>query len=455
MSVTTTVLVLPCPLQGHVNPMMILSQRLVEKGCNIIFVNTEFIHNKVLSPMGNQEAGVTGGSSIKLVSIPDGLGPDADRNNLGELFGSMLNNMPAMLEKLIEYLRLKGGVTVSCIVADFVMAWALEIANKIGIKGVLFNPASTAMLALQCSIPKLIDDGIIDTHGLPITQKRFQLSPTIPPMNTELIWWANISDSITQKKIFKVIVHCMQTLELTEWWLCNSTPEIEPGASSFIPKLLPIGPLLRDVAEEKSLGQFWEEDHSCISWLDQQPHGSVIYVAFGSITLFDEKQFKELALGLDLTNRPFLWVVRKDSDSSNNVSLPSEFRGNRGNIIGWAPQEKVLSHPAIACFISHCGWNSTIEGLSNGVPFLCWPYFADQFFNRTYICDELKVGLGFDSDENGLISREEIKVKVEKLLGDENIRLMAHEVKKKLRKEIDDGGRSSENINKFIKWLKE
>ncbi|XLU75874.1 hypothetical protein S245_034927 [Arachis hypogaea] len=161
-----TVLVLPLPAQGHVNPMMIFSQRLAENGCNIIFVNTEFIHKKVLSSMGNQEGGgVNGEWRIKLVSMPDGLGPDADRNNIRELFDSILNNMPAMLERVIEDLRLKDGVTVSCIVADFVMAWALEIARKIGIRGVLFNPASAAMLALQCSIPKLIEDGIIDSNG--------------------------------------------------------------------------------------------------------------------------------------------------------------------------------------------------------------------------------------------------------------------------------------------------
>ncbi|MED6188791.1 hypothetical protein PIB30_089237, partial [Stylosanthes scabra] len=164
MSDVPTVLVLPAPAQGHVNPMMILSQRLVEYGCNNIFVNTEFIHNKVISPMGNQEAGVTVGSRIKLVSIPDGLGPDADRHNLKELFGSILNNMPAKLEKLIEDVRLKDGVTVSCIVADVVMAWALEIARKLGTKGVLFYPASATALALQRSIPKLIEDGIIDSN---------------------------------------------------------------------------------------------------------------------------------------------------------------------------------------------------------------------------------------------------------------------------------------------------
>ncbi|KAL1291600.1 hypothetical protein AAHE18_20G211500 [Arachis hypogaea] len=161
-----TVLVLPLPAQGHVNPMMILSQRLAENGCNIIFVNTEFIHKKVLSSMGNQEGrGVNGESRIKLVSIPDGLGPDADRNNLWEVSDSIKKNMPAMLEKLIEDLRLKDGIIVSCVVADSAMAGALKIASKIGIKGVVFYPASAAMLALQCSIPKLIEDGIIDSNA--------------------------------------------------------------------------------------------------------------------------------------------------------------------------------------------------------------------------------------------------------------------------------------------------
>ncbi|KAJ1381933.1 UDP-glucuronosyl/UDP-glucosyltransferase [Sesbania bispinosa] len=203
------------------------------------------------------------------------------------------------------------------------------------------------------------------------------------------------------------------------------------------------------------MGQFWKEDLSCISWLDQQPHHSVLYVAFGSLALFDQKQFNELALGLDLTNRPFLWVVRQDPNCTNKMEFPNEFLGRKGKIIGWAPQQKVLSHPAIACFVSHCGWNSTMEGLSNGVPFLCWPYFSDQIYDKIYICDELKVGLGFDSDENGLVSCWEIKKKVDQLLGDENIRSRSLELKEKVMRNIVEGGRSSENLNRFFKWLKE
>ncbi|KAI4346662.1 hypothetical protein L6164_007540 [Bauhinia variegata] len=212
---------------------------------------------------------------------------------------------------------------------------------------------------------------------------------------------------------------------------------------------------MRSSHVERSLGQFWEEDMSCITWLDRQPPCSVIYVAFGSFTLFNPNQFKELALGLELTNRPFLWVVRSDVNNSTKNEYPDKFQGKLGKIVQWAPQRQVLSHPATACFISHCGWNSVLEGLSNGVPFLCWPYNCDQFFNKYYICDEWKVGLGFDSDEKGIVSNGEIKKKVEQLLNDQIIRDRSMKLKEMLKSEIAEGGRSWKNFNKFVKWLKE
>ena len=152
-------LVLPFPAQGHVNPMMSFSQKLVEQGCNIIFVNTDFNHERVVRTMLNQES--LNGSPIKLASIPDGLGPEDDRNDFGELCVAMLSTMPAMLEKLIEDIHLNGDIRISSIVADVFMGWALEVASKLGINGVLFWPASAAIFVLQYNIPKLIDDGII------------------------------------------------------------------------------------------------------------------------------------------------------------------------------------------------------------------------------------------------------------------------------------------------------
>ncbi|KAJ0100630.1 hypothetical protein Patl1_21734 [Pistacia atlantica] len=176
--------------------------------------------------------------------------------------------------------------------------------------------------------------------------------------------------------------------------------------------MLPIGPLLASNRQVNSTRYFWQEDSACLEWLDQQQPNSVIYVAFGSFTVIDKIQFQELALGLELSNKPFLWVVRPDITDGANEAFPDGFEervANRGKMVVWAPQQKVLSHPSIACFFSHCGWNSTVEGLSNGLPFLCWPYFADQFIDESYICDVWKVGLRFKRDESGIITREEIK----------------------------------------------
>lgn len=81
---------------------------------------------------------------------------------------------------------------------------------------------------------------------------------------------------------------------------------------------------------------------------------------------------------------------------------------DRGEMLRWAPQQRVLSHGSVTCFLSHCGWNSVVEGISSGVPFLCWPYFADQFLNQCYIRDIWKVGLGLESDEgDGIVCRED------------------------------------------------
>ncbi|KAL1291593.1 hypothetical protein HN51_060120 [Arachis hypogaea] len=456
---TPTVLVIPYPAQGHVNPMMSFSHKLVDHGCNIIFVNSDFNHKRVVRSMENNNGS---SSPIKLVSIPDGLGPEHDRVNLGELSVSILRTMPSKLEKLIEDLQMNEGIKVTCVVADVFMGWALEVAKKVGIKGAFFWPAAASMFVLQYNVPKLIADGILDTHGSPTsTTKTFWLSSCIPAMDIKVIWWLNLFDSLVQERLFEYVLHCLRDSDnVTDWWLCNSTYELEPQAFSCVPNLLPVGPLSRTCDDNnksvapRSLGQFWEEDLSCMNWLDQQQNNSVVYVAFGSIALFDQKQFTELALGLELMNRPFLWVVRQDPNCENKIYFPDEFKGNRGKIVGWAPQQKVLSHPAIACFVSHCGWNSTVEGLTNGVRFLCWPYFADQFFNQRYICDVLKVGLGFDLDENGLISRGEIKAKVDQLLDDENTTPRSHKLMEKLKHNIGERGASSRNLNRFLTWLK-
>ena len=276
-------------------------------------------------------------------------------------------------------------------------------------------------------------------------QQEIRLSSDLPMMDAAAMPWYCLDTNF----FFIHMKQEIQTLNQAEWWLCNSASDLEVGAFSISPKLLPIGPLM---ASDHNTSSFWQEDKTCLDWLDQQPPQSVIYVSFGSMVSTKPNQFKELALGLDLLNKPFLWVVRTSNGNNVNNAYPDEFKGSQGKIVGWAPQKKVLSHPAIACFISHCGWNSTMEGVYSGVPFLCWPFCSDQLMNKTYICDEWKVGMRFDKDEYGLIPREEIKKKVELLLEDEDIKERSLKLKEKVIKNKAEGDK---NLEGFINWAKE
>ena len=195
-----------------------------------------------------------------------------------------------------------------------------------------------------------------------------------------------------------------------------------------------------------------------MKWLDQQATKSVIYVAFGSTTTFDQAQFQEFAMALELCNRPFIWVVRPGFVEKPTEAYPEGFEervGGRGLVISWAPQQKVLEHSSIACFVTHCGWNSTMESLINGVPLLCWPFVSEQVHNHNYICNVWMVGLGFNRDEGGLIARQEIQNKLEELLGNEKYRENALDLKEKLRNSIKQGGCSYSNFISFVEWLKE
>ncbi|EOY03643.1 UDP-Glycosyltransferase superfamily protein, putative [Theobroma cacao] len=161
--------------------------------------------------------------------------------------------------------------------------------------------------------------------------------------------------------------------------------------------------------------------------------------------------------GLELSNRPFLWVVKPDISKGINDYYPKGFQErvtNQGRMVSWEPQHRVLVHPSIACFISHCGWNSTVEGVSNGVPFLCWPYSGDQFINENYVCDIWKVGLKFTRDERGMVTRQEIKNKVEQLLGNENFKGRALTLKEMTRNSVKEGGSSNRIFNNFTEWIK-
>lgn len=210
----------------------------------------------------------------------------------------------------------------------------------------------------------------------------------------------------------------------------------------------------KQLPEDKNYGfsLFNAKVTECIEWLNTKQPNSVVYVSFGSLVVLKEGQMMELASGLKQTGRFFLWVVREtetDKIPKNFVEETSE----KGLIVSWSPQLEVLAHKSISCFLTHCGWNSTLEGLSLGVPMIGMPHWTDQPTNAKFVEDVWKVGVRVKADADGFVRREEIVRCVGEVMeGDKGkeIRRNAEKWKVLAREAVCEGGTSDKNIDKFV-----
>ncbi|XP_062214542.1 UDP-glycosyltransferase 83A1-like [Phragmites australis] len=438
-------MVLPFPAQGHVIPLMELSHRLVEHGFKIDFVNTEFNNERILKSLEDKGTIPEG---IHMLSIPDGLDPADDHTDIGKLVGGLSAAMFSPLEEMIRIKKIKW------MIADVSMSWALELTNTVGVRIALFSTYSASVFALRMKLPKLIEDGVIDESG---NVKRHEMIQLMPPIDSTEIPWVSLGSTQERRRVnIRNVLKTNRLMALPEAIICNTFREVESEALAVLPNALPVGPLVAPMS--RPTGHFWPEDQTCLTWLDTQAPSSVIYVAFGSSTVFDTTRFQELANGLALSGWPFVWVVRPNFTKEIEEEWFKQFKHSvdgKGLVVSWAPQQRVLSHPSVACFMTHCGWNSTMEGLLHGVPFLCCPYFADQFCNQSYVCNVWKTGLKLCANEQGVVTKEEIRNKVAQLLGDEDTKARAVMWKNKAYASIKEGESSHENLLKLVNLLRE
>jgi hypothetical protein len=182
-------------------------------------------------------------------------------------------------------------------------------------------------------------------------------------------------------------------------------------------------------------------EEEVIAWLDSKPPSSVLYVSFGSEVGPEMEEYPNLADALEASNRPFIWVIQPGSGGSGpppqlfegqpgakagESYFPCDLDkkvGERGLIIhGWAPQLLILSHPSTGGFLSHCGWNSTVEAIGRGIPILAWPIRGDQNYNAKLVVKHLKVGCMVSDDFSQLIKKDDIIKGMKSLWGDEDVK---------------------------------
>jgi UDP:flavonoid glycosyltransferase YjiC (YdhE family) len=82
----------------------------------------------------------------------------------------------------------------------------------------------------------------------------------------------------------------------------------------------------------------------------------------------------------------------------------------------WAPQGAILSHDSIGGFVTHCGWNSVLEAVYEGVPMVAWPLYAEQKLNKVILVEEMKVALDLNKSKDGYVSATELGDRVKELM---------------------------------------
>eukprot|EP01018_Ginkgo_biloba_P008194 Gb_28595 [translate_table: standard] len=467
--------IVPLPAQGHINPMMHLAKKLAhEDGFLITFVNTDFIHARIMEAKMNIKSTLqyhVDETSIRLKSIPDGLEPqDSRTSDFPKVLRALENSMAPSLDKLIQEINEKEEYKVTCLIVDLWMQFLLDVAKRHDIPRAALFPGLTATCALRYNSPTLVSSNLLPSNGVPEENKMVKYLPFLPPLYSAHLPWLH-GGKTESELLFELGQRTTAKMKDMEWTLFNSFYDLEaPVIDEFSKQVgvLPIGPLIPpqflhgDLDQKRTVNNtgLWTEELECLDWLDRQSPCSVIYVSFGSFAMFNARQLEELALGLEATQKPFLWVVRNDLMDGKTVALPSGFTErikDRGCLVSWAPQLSVLSHPSVACFITHCGWNSTLESISMGVPMICWPYFADQFLDRTYIVEVWKIGLALNTNEDGLIPKDEIAAAVKRLISEEEggeIKKRVTKLKGNCRAAVKEGESSYNNYKLFVNAMK-
>lgn len=347
----------------------------------------------------------------------------------------------------------------SCIISDICFPWTSNLALKFRIPRVVFHTVSCFTLLCSQSINR---DSVTSDSELvlvPDVPDRIEFTKAQLPDFEKQIPDDNLKNLFSQFKEAEFSANAV---------LVNSFEEMESwyvkAYRKFVHNLWCIGPL--SLCKETLTSNKIEQES--LNWLNSHKPSSVIYVCFGSLSRMGSQQLIELGLGLEASNIPFIWTIKEGDYTEKLEKWFKEQRfeqriKDRGLIIrGWAPQIPILSHPATGGFLTHCGWNSTLEAVSSGLPMITWPMFAEQFYNEKFIVQVLKIGVKIGVEvpmksEVLMVQREDIMKAMKQLVDGGNEGEERRKRAKKLgdmaKRAVENGGSSHLNVTLLIQHL--
>lgn len=453
------------PSQGHINPLLRLGKRLASKGLLVTFSTTATSGQVIRSANDgiSDEDIPVGDGFIRFEFFQDGWSEHDRRREDMDIFSRLdsvgRKQLPEMLAR-----QAREGRPVSCLINSPCIPCVSDVADDLGIP--------SAMLWVQSCASFLAH--YYHSHSLvPFPDENApDIDVQIPSM--PLLKWDEIPSFLHPAtapygSLRRAMLEQFQNLSKPFCVLAETFYELEAEMVDHISTLCgpmrPIGPLFKDPKPVSGSSRIradpMKADQECIGWLDRKPTGSVVYISFGTVVNLKEEQVDEIAAALSAAGVAFLWVMKpphQDKLFTPHKLFPEGFFekvGDNGKVVQFSPQEQVLAHPALACFMTHCGWNSTMEALTSGVPVVAFPQWGDQVTDAKFLCDVFGVGLRLSRGEfeDRVIPREEVeKCLREATSGPRAAELKQNALKWKAAAEraVAEGGSSDQNLQAFV-----
>ncbi|XP_039142743.1 UDP-glycosyltransferase 73E1-like [Dioscorea cayenensis subsp. rotundata] len=480
------VVLVPLMAQGHTIPMLDMARLLAQRGVHVTFITTPVNASRIKPIIARVHESKL---PINFIEIPfpcaeAGLPIGCENFDLVPSIDLFVNFFQAIqlfahpLEQSLKDLVPRP----TCMINDMSNPWAANVARSLNIRTLIFHGPSCVYIYCsyvfqQHKIYETVTDefeeisvpGLADNDDDDVVGQSFKVCKLHAP------GWLNAPGF---EKFRDEILHAEET---TDGVVMNTFHDVEPMFVEAYKKVIgkdvwTVGPLCLydkdDLSARIERGNKAAVDsEKLFGWLDSMEERSVLYVSFGSLTRMNVGQILEIGSGLEASGVPLLWVI-KDVEKSPEVEewlKGFEQRMSLRSFVikGWAPQAAILSHKSVGGFVSHCGWNSTLEAISNGVPMITWPQFADQFLNGRLVVELLRIGIAIGVKKPAFYyGKDEIPVKkddVERavrrsLMGDgeeaEERRIRAIEIKKKAIKAMEEGGSSYKNITRLVEYIK-
>ncbi|WOG91838.1 hypothetical protein DCAR_0311093 [Daucus carota subsp. sativus] len=417
---------------------------------------------------------------ISFVDIPDL--DEATRTELMSLprmsfFTSFIEHQRTPVKNIVKSI-LEGPDSgkLGGFVIDMFCTSMIEVANEFNVPAYVYFTSGAAFLSLMFYTQNLEEnENCREISECKDTDADLPVPGFINPVPVKVL-----PSVFRTKELSAFIVAIARRLREAKAILVNTVWELEACAIKALaddvnaPLIHHVGPII-NFTNAGAANNDKKSEEDIISWLDCQPPLSVVFLCFGSMGSFSNEQVTEIAQALELSGQRFLWSLRRPSQEKEKMKLPTDYEdysevlpegflartSGIGKVIGWAPQVTILSHPSVGGFVSHCGWNSTLESIWCGVPMATWPLYSEQQINAFQLVKELGIAVDLKMDyrkgnmlnnePDPIVTAEEIERGIRCLMdGDSEVRSKMKEMKDQCRKATEEGGSSYTSIGQFL-----